>query len=676
MKNIYAIYILFFFFLFLGCTKTNKNNFDENVSQDSLSNYLSLANDFNLPLTKRLENNQKAFAIIIEQPNDSLNKVNLFKVANRYYNMDNWKDFKETVYVVLEKSLTSNDTLGAAKAYTYLGDYYGTQAVSDSAYKYYFKAEKLYLQYNDNYNLARARLNKALLQYNESDFSGSEISLFKALRVVKGENVKDIFYEAYNLLGLIYNETGEYDKALVYQNKALASIDDKVIPSVYQSKATSLNNVGYIYQNLNKHKQAIPYFRQGLDEENLINDKPSLYAMLLDNLAYSRFKIGEFKGLPELFYKSLKIRDSLQLTSGIILNKIHLSEYFASKRDTIKAIRYSKEALETARKSKNFRNALAPLKRLAIIEPKKAAEYTKEYIHINDSLQKAERKTEDKFTRIEYETDEIKNENSDLVVQNRNIVYFFSIITILGLFTFIIRTQKAKHRELMFKQQQQKANEDIYNLMISQQNTIETNRIKEKKRVARELHDGVLGRMFGVRINLDSLNTITDDMAIVQRNSYLTELKNIEQDIREISHDLNREKSELINNFVAIVNDLFEEQKKTYKSVFVPSVDSSIKWELISNTIKINLYRIIQEALQNINKYANANVIKIDIKKEEDDLVLIVSDDGIGFNVKTAKKGIGLQNILFRANECEGTVDIKSNKGEGTIITLKVPTKK
>jgi signal transduction histidine kinase len=58
--------------------------------------------------------------------------------------------------------------------------------------------------------------------------------------------------------------------------------------------------------------------------------------------------------------------------------------------------------------------------------------------------------------------------------------------------------------------------------------------------VAQELHDGVLGRMFGVRMNLDSLNKFQDDQAISQ-SSYLSELKNIEQDIREISHDLNRE---------------------------------------------------------------------------------------------------------------------------------------
>ncbi|MNL58879.1 hypothetical protein D3C87_1825560 [compost metagenome] len=52
---------------------------------------------------------------------------------------------------------------------------------------------------------------------------------------------------------------------------------------------------------------------------------------------------------------------------------------------------------------------------------------------------------------------------------------------------------------------------------------------------------------------------------------------------------------------------------------------------------------------------------------------LTISDDGIGFNVKTAKKGIGLQNILFRAGECNGKVDIESNKGEGTTVLLKVP---
>lgn len=672
MKKSHYLFVLIVIVLF-ACSK-KKNSDNSIVSfQDSLSSYLYMANDLKLPFKKKQEYNQKAFNIIVNQENDSVNKVNLFKVANRYYNMNDWAGYLNTVKVVLEKSKTSRDTLNLAKSYVYLGDYYVAKAISDSAFMFYFKAEKMYLKLDNNYDLARTRLNKANLQYNESDFLGSEKDVFNALRVIKDENANDILYDSYNLLGVIYNELEEYDKSIEFHTKALATLEDKSIPFEFQSNATSLNNIGYVYQNLNQHQQAKKYFQQGLDQKNLAIEKPSLYAMLLDNLAYSKFKLNESEGLPEMFYKSLKIRDSLQLTSGAIANKIHLSEYFASKNDTLKSIQYAKQALVSSRDSKNFRNILIALKQLGVVEPKNASAYSKEYIVINDSLQKAERKMGDKFTRIEYETDEIKDENTDLVVQNRNIVYFFSILTMGGLFLFVIKTQKAKHRELMFKQQQQKANEDIYNLMITQQNTIEINRIKEKKRVARELHDGVLGRMFGVRINLDSLNKINDETATAQRNSYLSELKNIEQDIREISHDLNREKSELINNFVAIVNDLFEEQKKTYKSKLVATIDSGIKWELVSNSIKINLYRIIQEALQNINKYAGANSIKIELRLDGDNLKLTISDDGIGFNVKTAKKGIGLQNILFRAGECNGKVDIESNKGEGTTVSLKVP---
>ena len=673
MKNIHYFFLVLLL-LFFGCTK--KNQFDKtiNFSEDSLSTYLSVANDMNLSIEKRNEYNGKAFSIIANQKNSSRNTANLFKVANRYYNMDKLGNFKKTIDVILERSIARGDTLSKTKAYSYLGDFYVSQAVSDSAFLYYSRAEKLYLQRNDFYNLARTRLNKAILQFNEGDFIGSEIAVFSALRAIKKEKASDVLYIAYNHLALIHNELRDYDRAIEYNLKALASIDDKTMPSVYQSKAESLNNMGYVYQNMNRHDKALFYFKDALKQKNLKIDKPALYAMVIDNLAYSKFKTGDFDGLPEEFFESLKIRDSLQLTSGSIVSKMRLSEYFAIKKDFVKSLKYAKESLVLAEQVKNYKSVLLVLRQLSFIDPQKSAFYTKEYIRINDSLQVRERKMGDKFTRIEYETDQIKNENSDLLVQNRNLIYFFTVFGFLGLLLFIIKSQKAKNRLLLFKQQQQNANEEIYNLMISQQNTIERSRIEEKKRVARELHDGVLGRMFGVRMNLDGLNGYQDDTAVQERTNYLAELKNIEQDIREISHDLNREKSELINNFVAIIDKLFEEQKKTYKSKFIYFIDSDIKWELVSNAVKINLYRILQESLQNANKYAAADEIKVDFKKVEQQIVFKISDNGIGFNSKTAKKGIGIQNIIFRTNECKGVFEIESKKGKGTIITVTVPT--
>jgi signal transduction histidine kinase len=669
----YSFILLFFLILLIGCT--NKNNSEQNVtaSEDSLSSYLSLANDLRLPLEFKQKYNRKAFEIIINQKDDSINKVNLFKVANRYYNMGDWEGYFQTSKLILERSKSNNDSINMAKGYTYLGDYYSSKAISDSAYLNYFKAEKLYLKNNNNYNLAKTLLSKATLQYNEMDLFESEISVFKALRKIKKEKANDLLYESYNLLGILYNEREEYNKALEYHHKALMSLDDKSIPSDFQYKASSLNNMGYVYLNLKNYKQAKIYFQKGLKQKNLFLDKTKLYAMLLDNLAYAKFKLKESDGLPEQLYSALKIRDSLKITTGIIVSKSRLSEYFASKNDTLKSVQYAKQALNLSRSTNRLRSILETLKQMGAVDPKNGSIYSKEYILINDRLQKAERKMGEKFSRIEYETDEIKVENINLEDKNKKLLFIFGGLAILATLLYIIKAQKVKQRELLFIQQQQQANTDIYNLLISQQNTIEINSIKEKKRVAQELHDGVLGRMFGVRINLDSLNKIKDDSGIEKRLNYLTELRNIEQDIREISHNLNREKSELINNFVVIVTNLFEEQKKTYKSKFTFDIDTAIKWDLIDNAVKINLYRILQESLQNCNKYANATTIKVEIKKKDYDLVISIIDNGIGFNVNRAKKGIGLQNIKSRTKECNGTLDLKSKKEEGTSITIIVP---
>ncbi|SDZ44970.1 Histidine kinase-, DNA gyrase B-, and HSP90-like ATPase [Flavobacterium aquidurense] len=665
---------MFLVLLFLSCTKKDHLEKNATSSEDSLPVYLSLANDINLNYTFKQKYNQKAFSIVINQKNDSLNRVNLFKIANRYYNMNDLKSYRVISELVLDRAIITKDSVSIAKAYTYLGDYYSSQTISDSAFRNYFKAQKIYLKINDEYNLSKTLLSKATLQYDEGDFFGSEISVFKALSILKGKkNVSDQLYECYNLLGIIHNEREEYGKSLEFQNKALNMLKDPAIPLDLQLKATSLNNIGFIYMGMQNYPKAILYFEEGLKQKNLFKEKTILYAMLLDNLAYSKFKFKKMDGLADEFYKSLKIRDSLGLKSAMISNQIHLSEYYALTKDTFKAIQLSKQALMLSRLSSKPNNTLQALKQLGIVDPKNASIYSKEYITMNDRMLRAERRMGEKFSRIEYETNEIKDQNSNLQEKNRALVYVFSICTLLGLFFYVYKTQQAKNRELLFKQQQQIANEDIYNLMISQQNDIEMTRIKEKKRVAQELHDGVLGRMFGVRISLDSLDKIDEVQASQKRKKYLTELKHIEEDIREISHDLNREKSELINNFIAILNKLFENQQNTYNSKLITSFDPHIKWELVSNIVKINLYRIIQEALQNCNKYADAETITVGFKSEIDYLILSISDDGNGFNAKRTKNGIGLHNIQYRAKECKGTVTIKSAKGEGTILFIKVP---
>lgn len=671
MKPTFYIIILFLI-LGVSCTQKKTVSKNEEIPKDSLEIFFSLANNFDLSLDQRQLYIQKASAIVNRQNNDSVYRSNLFKIANRYYNLDRFEDYKKTVTLIIKKSGAKQDNNSIAKGSVYLGDYFLLKERSDSAFFYYNKAENKYLELNDTYNVASTILNKATLQYMESDFLGAEMAVFKVLKVLKNKNPKDILYDSYNLLGQIYNELEDYRNAIEYHNKALSSIDDKLMNSFAQPKATSYNNIGLVYQNKKMFREAKTYFEKGLEQKNVFKDKPALFAMLLNNLAYTKFQLKENKRLPQLFFQSLKIRDSLQITTGIIASKINISEYFLSKRDTLKALQFAKEALYLSKKANNSRSTLNSLKQLSLVDPKNTAYYSKEYIVVSERRQKSDRAIGNKFSRIEYETEEVIEKNDYLTTKNRNLLYGLISFGVVALLLYLVLNQRNRNKVLLYKQRQQKANEDIYNLMISQQSTIDLGRVKEKKRVAQELHDGVLGRIFGLRINLDTLNQFDDSNAIEKRNEYLVELRNIEQDLREISHDLSRENKELINNFVVILHNLLEEQRKTFSTNLHASIDNAIDWDAISNSIKINIYRIVQESLQNINKYAHANSIHVKCLKNEDQLILEIIDDGIGFNTIKAKKGIGLQNIRSRALDCNGTAIINSIISKGTHITITI----
>lgn len=661
--------------LIFGCQKQRDINHGVFAS-DSLSIYLAYAKNQNLSSQKRIEYNKKAFHILESQNNNITYRNNLNKVAEQFYVLKEEGELKKTLAILVKNSISQKDSLNIAKAYNITGNQYINLGQNDSAYFYLLKSEKLFTKLRDSLSLGKNYIDKAFVQLYESDYSGVELSSIQALSYYKNFNEKQREYDAYNLIGISSNELKNYENALIYHKKALEYVNkyEQISQSTVHFRSSTLNNIGYVYLNLNNYREAANNFKAALSEKNLLIDNPYIYSTVLDNLAYSKFKLNDYSNLPDLFFESLKIREKNQLYSGVIANKIHLSEFFSAQKDTINSQKYANEALQLAKTTKISGDLLGSLKQLSLVEHKNSSQYSKEYIKISDSLQVEERKAKDKFARIAYETDEIILEKDKLAEQNRSLLYFFIGLLFVGLLLFVIRTQRAKNRELLLKQQQQQVNEEIYNLMISQQDSIEESRVKEKKRIAQELHDGVLGRLFGARLNLDSLNKFNDEESVNSRFNYLSELKNIEQDIREISHDLNREKYALINNFVAIVNNLIEEQKNSFETEVIFSIDELIQWDNIPNVTKINLYRMLQESLQNINKYANAKQVTVDYRLVNDSIVFKISDDGSGFEINSKKKGIGLQNMQVRANECEGNFSIKSKKGRGTIIVVTVPT--
>lgn len=644
-----------------------------NSINESLSQLQNIIDSDSLSIKEMNDVYKKSFVLIKNDNFTSSNKQFLLKAIKFYSEQSDWENLNNVNKYLLQNSLATKDTTTIALCFFYSGERCYNNDVLDSAFYFYSKAEKLLVNNYSSKIRPTIFLNKSTIQLNINDFSGAEYYASKALKSYRMDNDYLGQYDSYTNLGIASFGKENFIKAIEYHRKALDISIKNDINKEFFLKEISRNNIGNCYQNNEDYRKAIVEFELALQNKSLATLKPSLYATLIDNVAYSRFKISNNPSTVKLFLKSLKIRDSLKLTSRVILSKLHLSEYYLINFDTISSQKYANEALILAKTTNIPNDLLTSLKQLSLVEHKNAAKYSKEYIKISDSIQLEERKSKDKFARIAFETDEIILEKDKLAEQNRSLLYFFVGTLFVGVLLFVIRTQRAKNMELILKQQQQKANEDIYNLMISQQASIEESREKEKKRIAQELHDGVLGRLFGARLNLDSLNRFTDEEAINNRFNYLNELKNIEQDIREISHDLNREKYALINNFVAIVTNLIEEQKNAFSAQVNFTLDEKIKWDRVANTIKINLYRMLQEALQNCNKYANATKIDVQFEASDTTIQLTITDNGTGFDAKSKKKGIGLQNMVSRTNECKGTLEVKSAKGQGTTIKILIP---
>ncbi len=666
------------FFLIFSCKDDKKNTQLVFNEKDSINIYLKSISNTKLSLKQQLNNCDKALILIHNEKDDTIKRNNFIKLISTYDSLGKEFEFKKVNSELIKLSYKLKDTIGISKSLTFSGRYYLNNNINDSAFFFYSKAEKFLIKYGDKKSLVDVYIKKAAIQFYSDDFLGSELSATKALKVAKLIDDKQNGYDALNILGVISFELSNYPKAIEYHEKALKVAKELKPLDKNHLESLSLNNIGYTYQTENNNLKAIYYFNKALNNDNtLLKEYPSLYATLVDNIAYSNFKLNNNSHLPNDFYKALKIRDSLKLLSKIVYSKIHISEFYKKNGDFEQSKINALDALKNARLNESPSDVLISLKQLSLADIKNNDKYSNEYIKISDSLHEAERKSKDKFARIAYETDEIIQEKDSLAEKNRTLLYVFVVSFIIVVLLFVVRAQRARTRELLYKQAQQKANEDIYNLMMSQQAIIDESKNKEKKRLAQDLHDGVLGRMFGLRLNLDSLNYNTDEEAIKKRFELLNELKTIEQDIREISHDLNREKQVLINNFVSIVHNLLEEQNTSHEANVAYSIDNDVVWDKVANAVKINMYRILQEGLQNINKYASAQNITVEIKGDTDNVYLKIQDDGIGFDVSRKSKGIGMQNMISRTNDCKGIIDITSKKNEGTkiVITLPIETK-
>ncbi len=202
----------------------------------------------------------------------------------------------------------------------------------------------------------------------------------------------------------------------------------------------------------------------------------------------------------------------------------------------------------------------------------------------------------------------------------------------------------------------------------------------ERQRIARDLHDNVAQDLASLKITCETLFDDEKEIKIEIKNKvvkFSNILKTSIEAVRNLAYDLQPPRLDQIGLVQTIYNfcDDFSYNNGINVKFYTAGID---KLKLDFET-EINIYRLIQEAIHNVKKHAQATKINIRFAAAYPDYILRIEDNGSGFDIEKGikeslqRKRMGLRNMEERANLLNGKFNIQSKINEGTRITVKIP---
>lgn len=195
----------------------------------------------------------------------------------------------------------------------------------------------------------------------------------------------------------------------------------------------------------------------------------------------------------------------------------------------------------------------------------------------------------------------------------------------------------------------------------------------EHQRLSQELHDGVGQSLYSVALGMDHLSTfISDDNAKQYFKEVRAELGKAIEGVKFYSQTL-RPKSLDALGLIPTIESLLQSAQDKLPQLQI-AFTSNFN-ERLSPIAEINIYRVVQEALHNMMKYAQATKASVDFHRDHFGLQIEIVDNGVGFDIDTKKDGLGILHMQERIAQLEGKINIESKQREGTIIRIYIPNK-
>jgi len=608
---------------------------------------------------------------------NNLKKIQDYLVlSDRYSNTNLDSSLIYAKKALKESNKVKNDSI-LAEVYNTIANAYEYKGQVDSSITFHYQALNKRKKLKNKILIADSYNNLGVAYDQSGKFKESLEFYFKALRLYENENNLAKKAMVLGNIGIVYKQQKSFEKSLYYYKRA-----NEIYVELQDEFGTVVTNgnIGSVLTNLQRYSESISYSEKAaIGYEKLKYDRYVPYS--ITNVAIAQDSLKKYSDAEKNYDKAIHLHKKFGNNYEVanVLNA--LATCLIKQKKFKESIVISNESSSYINKTDAEKLKLNQLKNLAnakagLGEFDKAFSFYEKYNKLKDTLFENEKTKAIFELETLYETEKkekdlaqekVKVTQRELQIKQKNTQLYLSIGTV---FTVIIvgfllyNQQKVKNKQLKKESELKEAL-----VKIETQNKLQEQRLQ----ISRDLHDNIGSQLTFIISSIDNLKyfDVAKEKLVSKFDNISGFTKNTITELRDTIWAMNKNAISVEDLQIRITNFIDNAQLATHGISFDFSIEDSVNASYEFSSVEgMNIYRIIQEAVNNAIKYANPNQIKILLKQENNKMIFSIKDNGIGFSESEIELGNGLNNMKKRALELNANFKIISEKDKGTTVLI------
>jgi signal transduction histidine kinase len=559
---------------------------------------------------------------------------------------------------------SETDTELFAETLHYLAITYQVQSLYPEALAYDERSLQIRTRLKDSLGMANTINNIAVIYDEQGRYSDAVQSYLKAYDLYKrhGSEIKLALVNVN--LGVVFKGMGEYQNSISNYKEALKKFVS--LKRDYETAVCQVN-MGSVFIAMQRNDSALYY---SLQAEKLFNQLGYVRfeAVATGNAGIAYGKLGHTTEAITFLQRAIENHQANNNRKELAYCYLKLAEVYNGSQQTIAAITASQQALQTAQAAEALQQQADASLLLADLYRKtgnfkEAFTHQSNHLRLRDSLFQTEKVKQVRELQIQYETEKKERElaesqaslaQGELEIRKRDnqLVLILTGVAVILLVGFVLyRNARARQQQLTLKAELAEART---------QNALQ----EERLRISQELHDNIGSQLTFVNASIGALQNEVDSLRLSDVKKLTAEtIRELRKTVWLMNHQ-----SATLEEFVIKLRDYI----LTGSQIPIAINVNANPHQIITAQVANHLFRIVQEAVNNTHKHAEATQINIEIGlTSHEQLSVTIADNGKGFNPDSPRSGFGLAGMYKRVSGLGGKLHVQSHPG--TTITAHLP---